>query len=307
MHIEMTKRISDRPPPCRSDVRPPTAIRCRAAVLLFAVLLLAGCDDRESSPDYVARVGDQYLLEEDLQRDLARLPAQQDSLEARRQIIEQWVTSAVLHQEALRRGLQQEPDVQRLLRDSERSVLVNALVARLYEEIDGAPSAGEMQSYYERHREQLRLRESFVRVRYVETESRADAEEARRLLQQAALPDRDSVANATIDRLATDPPFAKEISLNYHPETRLFGGRPSLREALARLQDGQTAPVVETDSAYHVIQLAERVPSGAIPEQSWIEDELARRLVIQGRKQLYARQVQRLRNEALAREELEIK
>jgi hypothetical protein len=58
---------------------------------------------------------------------------------------------------------------------------------------------------------------------------------------------------------------------------------------------------------FHVVQLVERIPARTIPEPAWIEDELVRRLVIQGRKQLYARQVQRLRNEALAREDLEIR
>jgi hypothetical protein len=38
-----------------------------------------------------------------------------------------------------------------------------------------------------------------------------------------------------------------------------------------------------------------------------VEDEIRLRLEIQGRKQMHARQVQRLRNEALARETLVIR
>ncbi len=279
-----------------------------ATVLSTALLvLLVGCDDQEARPAYVARVGDQYLLEDDLQRALDKLPARQDSADARRQIVEQWVTTAVLHQEALRRGLQQDAEVQRELNDSERSVLVNSLVTRMYEENDVSPSPAEMQSYFERHKEQLRLRESFVRVRYLETETRTKAEQARRALQQASVADRDSVYLETAEQLAARPSFATEISSSYHPESRLFGEKPLVREALDGLADGQTAPIVEVDSIFHVIQLADRVPSGTIPEPEWIEDELVRRLIIQGRKQLYARQVQRLRNEALAREDLEVK
>ena len=275
--------------------------------MLASVLLISvGCDEEEAPPRYVARVGDQSLLEDELQEALAKLPVRQDSTDARGQIIEQWVTSAVLHQEAVRRGLQEDPEVQRMLRESERSVLVNALVARMYDEHDVTPSPAEMQSYFERHREQLRLRESFVRVRALGTQTRAAAEEARRLLQQAPLAERDSVFAEISDRLASDAAAAKQTARNHHPESRLFAGDPELQEALRQLQNGQTAPVVESDSTFHVVQLAERVPSGTIPEPEWIEDELARRLVIQGRKQLYARQVQRLRNEALAREDLEI-
>lgn len=274
---------------------------------LACTLLLTSCDEEERPADYVARVGNSFLLEEELQRDLANLPARQDSAEARQQIVERWVTNEVLFQEAERRGLRQEVEVQRMLEDSERSVLVNALLSRLYDESATAPSSTEMQSYYERHKEQLRLRESFVRIRYLPTTTRDEAEAARRSIQQSDASARDSVWSELMDQYAVDPSFAAEISSNFYPESRLFAGKPALREALAGLTEGQIAPIVEADSAFHIIQLAERAAARTVPEPAWIEDELARRLIIQSRKQLYARQVQRLRNEALAREDLEIR
>lgn len=276
-------------------------------VVLVCLVFVVGCDEQEARPDYVARVGDRYLPEEEVNRAFENLPSSQDTAEARAQIIEQWVTNEVLHEEALRRGIQEEEDVRRMLEESRRSVLVNALVARMYDENDVTPSAAELQSYYERHKEQLRLREDFVRLRYLETATRSQAEEARRLLQQADLSARDSVFAVVVDRLASNGAFARQVSSSYHPESRLFGGKPPLQDVLGRLSDGQTAPLVELDSTFHVVQLAERVPSGTIPEPEWIEEELTRRLIIQSRKQLYVRQVQRLRNEALAREDLEVK
>lgn len=276
----------------------------------FLALLLAsaiGCGSEPAPPEYVARVGDAYLLRADVDRAMSAVPAGPDSLEVRQQIIEQWVSSEVLHQEALRRGLPQDPDVQRLLQESERSVLVNALVSQLYEQHDVAPTPSEIQAYFERYRDQLRLREPFVRVRYLATTTVESAEEVRRRLQQAALADRDSVFALVRDQLPVGTVAQGSLSVDYHPESRLFGDHPALREALANLSDGQTAPVITADSTFHVLQLAERVPAGTLPEPSWIDDELRRRLIIQGRKQLYARQVQRLRNEALAREDLEVR
>ena len=97
-----------------------------------------------------------------------------------------------------------------------------------------------------------------------------------------------------------------DLADNYYPERRLFADRPAVQQALARLRDQQIAPIIEAGAAYHVLQLVERLPTGTTPEQHWIRDELIRRLTIQARKQMYARQVQRLRNEALARNALEI-
>lgn len=277
------------------------------ALVLFSAISLTACEEEVPAPDFVARVGDRYLLRAELDRALRSIPVPQDSMEARQQIIEQWVTNELMYQEALRRGLRQDDEVQRLLAESERAVLVNALLADLYEENAVAPSTSEKQAYFESHKEQLRLRESFARVRYLKAANRMNAEAARRMLQQASPAERDSMWSIAINRYAADENLAAEISASYYPESRIFIDRPVLRESLASLLGGQLAPVIEADSAFHVLQLVERVPARTIPELSWIEEELVRRLVIQGRKQLYARQVQRLRNEALAREDLEIR
>src|SRR5690554_5720581 len=277
------------------------------ALIVAVVLLLAGCNGDDSANRYVARVGDRYLLQEDVDRQLAALPVRPDSIVARQQIIEQWVMNELLYKEAQRRGLQNDAEVKRLLEDSQRTVLVNAIVERMYEENEVQPTAAEVQAYYERHKDQLGLRESFVRVRYLEVRDRSEAESARQTMAGAAIAERDSVWNGLIDRLAIDPAACRGISNDYFPESRIFAGSPAIRDALGRLADGDVSAVIPTDSSFVVIQLAERVPPQTIPELQWIEEELARRLVIEGRKQLYARQVQRLRNEALAREDLEIR
>lgn len=275
--------------------------------VLLGIVLFAGCEEEEPPADFVARVGDRYLLREEVDRALTSLPVAQDSAEARQQIIEQWVTGELLYQEAQRLGLRQRPDVQRLLQESERTVLVNALVSHLYEENSQAPTPSEKQSYFESHKEQLRLRESFARVRYLVADDPQDAAAARRMLQQAPTEERDSVWQIAIAERASNPALSAEISSTYYPESRIFINEPVLQEAFTGLLGGQLAPIIEADSLYHVLQLVERIPSRSIPEPEWIDDELERRLIIQARKQLYARQVQRLRNEAFAREDLEIR
>lgn len=276
-------------------------------VVTLTAITLTACEEEQASTDFVARVGDRHLLRSEVDRALRSIPVLRDSTEARQQIIEQWVTNELMYQEALSRGLREEEEVRRQLEESERAVLVNALLSHIYEENDAAPTATEKQAYFESHKEQLRLRESFARVRYLRTNNRTNAEAARRMLQQAAPADRDSVWSIAIERYASNESLSSEISTNYYPESRIFIDQPPLRSALSSLLGGQLAPVIDGDGLFHVIQLVDRVPSRTIPEPAWIDEELVRRLVIQKRKQLYARQVQRLRNEALAREDLEIR
>ncbi len=275
------------------------------------LLLLAGCMEETPTPDYVARVEDQYLFEEDLERIMDNLAETGDPLEMREQIVNQWLSTELLYREALRRGLAEDPEVQRRLDESERSVLVNALVESFYRNNTAAPPAEEMRAYFEQHKEQLRLREPFVRIRYLRAATAEEARQARQALLNAPAAERDSIWGARTAALATGPSAPDTLSdprisaYDHYPESRLFGNQPLLRQALANLDDERTAAIIESDSAWHVLQMAQRIPTGSIPEQEWIQSELARQIMLQSRKQLYARLVQRLTNEALAREALD--
>lgn len=278
------------------------------ALCTALLIILAGCRSDPSDAVYVARVGDQYLTQEELTQTLEGLHMGHDTTEAREQIIEQWITNALLYREADRLNLANDPGVQTLLREQERSVLVNELTARLYDEIDPSVSDDEIQSYYDQHREQLRLREPFAHVRYLTTET---LEEAQTVLADIRAVrgsnEADSTWGALIQSYATNPDQARNLARNYYPENQIFGTTPTLRTQLERLAPGALAPILEIDSLFHVVQLVDRAEAGEIPERAWVEDEIRRHLKVRARKQMYAREVQRLRNEALAREELEIR
>ncbi len=284
----------------------------RFRLFLFLLLasaagfLLSGCKKEEPAGDFVARVGNRYLHRAELEAALASMPAGVDSTEAQKQFIEQWVANELLYEEAQRRGLRNDPEVRRLLQESEQSVLVSALLARLYDEEPVSASPADIAAYFERHKEQLRLREPFVRVRYLSNTSADSLQVVRRLLQQTPDTKRDSIWQIIVDRFASDKSGSTTLSATFYPESSMFAALPPVREALTSLKAGQISNIISYDSSYHLVQVAERVPAGEYPKLEWVQDELLKRLAVQDRKQMYAREVQRLRNEALAREELEV-
>ena len=271
------------------------------------MLCLTRCGEEPAAAPYVARVGEERLTEADIKAALAALPAGRDTADARQQFVEQWVVRALLYREARRRGLQNDSAVQEQLAQSRRSVLTSALLSQLYEEAP-APSRTELQTYYDEHQEQLRLRDPFVRVRHLATADAGEAEAVRQALteadQRAAT---DSLWPGLARQYAADPAQAEALASNYVAEPQLFAGRPALRAALVGLSPGEVAPVVEAAGQFHVLQLAERVPAGTVPELDWIEGEVRERLLRQMRKQMVARQVQRLRNEAASRDALDVR
>ncbi len=274
---------------------------------LLVAAAASGCEQPLLQPDYVARVGDQYYTREDLAGALATLPAEQDTVEASKQLMEQWITNTLLYREALRRGLRNEPEVVRLLRENEQSVLVSSLLNQLYDETPQPPSPEEVKAYFEQHKDALRLREPFIRVRYLSNPNKDSLALARRLLQQSKPAALDSMWNRVVLRFAEDPQGAGDLAAHHYPKSRLFLSFPLVRAELDGLRAGQLSRVVNEGASYHLLQVMELVPEGSAPELAWVQDDLMRRLSILSRKQIYARQVQRLRNEALAREELEVR
>ena len=268
------------------------------------LLLLVGCQTEEAPTDYVARVHDRYLTQDELDASLQNL-AGLDTIEARRQIIEQWVTRTLLLQEALALNLESTPAVRKRLEEQKRAVLVTALTNRIYDAAEVDPSPEDVRDYFASHRDQLRLREPYVRVRYLVTDRRADAQRIREELVEGAS---DSLWVVRARATALNPTRALELAQRYLPASRLFTRLPRMRAALTDLQEGETAPIItQNDSLHHVLHVVERVPEGTPPELEWVEPEIRRRLVVRARKQMYAREVQRLRNEAKARNALDIR
>ncbi|MEF8794885.1 MAG: peptidylprolyl isomerase [Salinivenus sp.] len=278
------------------------ALSRASGLLVGAVLLavLAGCDSKQSPSSYVARVGDQYLQETDVNRMLKGMGPVPDSTEARQQVIEQWVERSLLLREAERLNLSQDAEVQRLLRKRRRNTLVGAMTNRIHENMDQSPTDEEVRTYFERHQDQLTLREPYVRVRHLTTTTIDSARAARTALAAASASEADSVWTRLSQQYAQNPTRSQQLADRFLPESRLFAQLPYVRDELATLQEGETAPVIEANNRFHVLELMRRVPEGAEPQLQWVEAEIRRRLRVRRRKQMHAREVQRLRNRAKA-------
>lgn len=284
------------------------SFRTTSLVACFLIGIRMGCGAPESPGEFVARVGDAYLSAEELGLALQDLHSFHDSTGARQQIIDQWITQELLYQEARARNLEQDENVRRQLEASQRAVLIDAYVQELYTEDIAPPSDSDLQSYYDLNRDRLRLREPFVQIRYLSTANPDTAREARQHLQAATTAGTiDSLWLPLVQRFASDPEGSQALSMTYYPERHLLTDLLAVNRLLPRLQANQISAIIETDSMFHIVQLVARAPAGAIPERSWIEDEIHRQLLLDERKQLYVRHVQRLRNEALSENSLEIK
>ncbi|MES3629558.1 MAG: hypothetical protein PPP56_05270 [Longimonas sp.] len=269
--------------------------------LLCASLLLTACGSEPPEDSYAARVGDAYLTEQELSDALQSVAVDGDTVEARRQIIEQWVTRTLLLDEAERLNLESEPDVQAQLEEQRRSVLINALTNRIYENAEMDPDRDDVARYFERHREQMRLREPYVQLRHLRLDDDETASEAAATLRET--PD---AWGAVCERDVRNAEQACRVGNLFFPIRQRMTEAPFLRERVAAMDAGDV-DVTRSEDTYHVLHLVERIEAGQEPELEWVAPEIERRLRTQSRKQMYEREVQRLRNEAEARNALDVR
>ncbi len=282
---------------------------CVLTVVAVLAGFLAACNGEEQPETYVARLGNQYLMQEEVDAALRTMPPYRDSLAAYEQYVSRWVTNQLLVQEARDRNLADDPDVIRRLKENEQSVLISKLLDQVYD-LTPEASSSDVRTYFEQNRERLRLREPYLRVRYFGASDSLLAVDVRERMLDVSNESRsvqDSIWISLVQEHADEPDVCLALSTNYLPSIRLFSSRTGLRAAVMSLGPGDFTDILFDNGTFHIVQFVERIPEGTLPELAWVEPEIRQRLLIQSRKQMYADQVERLRNEALAREALEIR
>ena len=286
----------------------------RAGLALACAGLLGACN-APSRPEgglpagVAAQVGEAVLTEADVARALAVLPAGVDSAEARRQIVEPWLRRELLVADA--RRLAAEPDVAERLAEAERAVLEAAALARgIADDPASAPTAAQVAAYHAAHPAEFTLAAPAVRVRHL----RVNPPDAARVQAAAAALGRvaasarpDSTFALAAREFSSDPAGAVAFAAQFVTEARLADTDAALARAVASLAAGAGVATSASGRTVHVVQVAERLPAGAVLPLSAARGEIADRLGVGLRKEAAARLVERLRAAAAARGALSVR
>jgi parvulin-like peptidyl-prolyl isomerase len=246
-------------------------------------------------------VGEAALTRADLAAALGDVPAGLDSVTAAEQIVEQWVQRELLVQEARARGLDTTAAVRTLIAESERATLEAAALESFFAQNPARPDAAALRAYYEANRDDLALREPYVRLRHLVLRDPGRAEEAAAALRRAAqTPFADSLFALVAAEYGDDAEGAVAFSETYVPQSRLESIDEALGARVAGLAAGGGVAAVPSGGALHLVQVADREAAGTVPPFALVRAELAERLAVQTRREMEARLIQDLRARAQA-------
>ncbi|AKJ67881.1 peptidyl-prolyl cis-trans isomerase [Pandoraea thiooxydans] len=191
---------------------------------------------------------------------------QQNSPELQAQVREDLVNREILTQEAIRRGLQTQPDVQNQLALARQSVLIRALIN---DELQKSPvTDAEVQARYDELKKQYGAQEYHARHILVPTE--AEAEQLIAKLKAGA-----NFADLA-KKYSKDPGSAPNGGdLDWSPANAYV---EPFAAALAKLKKGEyTDKPVKTSFGYHIIEL-EDVRPAQIPPLSEVKTQLEQQM-----------------------------
>jgi len=234
-----------------------------------ATVLLTGCTNRpKSAPAFSGPVlasvnGDKLTVSELDSLSPAGFEVTRENLP---KILDKWVSNALMYREALRRGLEKEPQVQAHLKRLERDYLVNELLDRLTANIKAGQD--QMMRYFNQHRDEFSYEVKITRI------VMADSLMAAQTLAEIR-------AGTDFAKLAKER--SQDLTLEPGQESRYFarsvgdprmGGDPAMAEAVFALSPGQISDVIPSQEGYQIIRLVDKKKVKADVTFAEVRDEI---------------------------------
>jgi peptidyl-prolyl cis-trans isomerase C len=262
----------------------------RAITLLCIVVLSAGCggEKAERAPSEegsrIVRVGDAVLTVETLENLLPEVDRVPFTMEERRFYVRRWIETEILHQEALRRGLGNDPRVRARLRSLEQEFLADHLAfielrertIVTEEEIEDYFGTHENEYLYEYH------------VRHVLVSSREEAEEVKELLERNSFA---WVAN----RYSIDPVARRGGDLGYLTKGNMI---PEFEDVVFAMEPGEVSGIVQSDFGYHIIMLVGTREALVTVDYADVREQIMNKLLIEKRERAFDELMASLRSGA---------
>jgi parvulin-like peptidyl-prolyl isomerase len=246
-----------------------------AAALI--VLTLASCRE-ERQGTIIARVGDATLTREAALRAVDTTRGEVDR-QIRAYVIS-WVNTELLHQEALRRGIEKSERFVQQVEDVKRQLAVQALLEAEIVADTAAVSEETLKAYFAAHASEFFLREDMIRLNMMVLAGREEASALAASVSQG------TPWKSAAEKLSSDSSVAPSIRLTAAGE---FYSRRTLLPAdlwkvASTLSPGEVSFPVRIADGFAVLQLLARLGEGRPAEFEFVRDEIAQRVLMERRR-----------------------
>ena len=226
-------------------------ISCYVAVFCVAALVLvsAGCGKGSGRDRIIASIGSMKITISDIVERIKNLPVKYQEFVKKRkeEFLDELINDTLLYQEALRKGLHKNREVQNILDEAKKKILIARL---LKDEVDDTIEINEedIELYYDGNKEKY-MRPEIMRVSHILVPTK---EEADRIASELA---KGAVFEDLARAKSVDPTAQRGGDVGYFPKGQLM---PEFEAACENLEIGGVSGPVKTTLGYHIIKLTDR-------------------------------------------------
>lgn len=262
----------------------------KALAAAFVVLLTLGSCRTEHEGTVIARVGDATLTREAAMRSVDTTRGALDR--QLRAAVVAWVNTELLHQEALKRGIEASEGFMKQLDEVKRQLAVQALLDADLLADSTAVSDDSLKAYFTAHAGEFFLREDMAQLNIIVLAGR---EEASRF---AAAVSEGTAWKTAADKLVADSAAAPSVRFSAAGEfySRRTLSPPELWKVASTLSAGEVSIPVRVSDGFAVLQLLSRLGEGKAAEFAYVRDEVGQRLTMERRRTLHDALLARLRS-----------
>jgi hypothetical protein len=239
-------------------------------ILSLLAAAVIGCGEETRRTDYIARVNDSYLTEQDLEKIISSTPGRNFY---RNEIIRNWINREVLLQKAVEEGILKDPEYKRILEDSRKELAASMMLEQIYQKIEVNTEDNELNEYFNMHKEEFRLTEDYFLINKAVFRSEDFAANFRNLLMES------NWETAVEDFNESNTLEQKKTSL-FIAESELHP--VALLRIAKELYPGEISIVINgAPDQFEIIQMLEKYPGGTIPPQAVINENIKQRVIKQ--------------------------
>jgi peptidyl-prolyl cis-trans isomerase C len=246
------------------------AIIIAAALAASAAGFFACAGSRHAAEsEIVARVGDEVLTVDDLERlDADQRKVKMPTYLTKEELMEEWVRSEVLYQQALEEAVDKEEECTWRLDNSAKGIVIQRFwELNIYEKYPDVTDEAALQWYEENKDQKYRAKTTGVWLRRILLNTKESAEDVVRRLKAGE----DFVKIASSESVAPE-----KLEGGNQGYRRLEDVSPAYRAAVAKMKVGETAGPFKLADFYAIIKLEDRVERGGYLKPEGIGMDLLR-------------------------------
>jgi hypothetical protein len=237
--------------------------RTRSVSLFLCLIILFACEPEQEMPEnYAARVGKDFLYEEDIEFGLSN--ARFDSI-SRNQFIRKWIRERVLFNLAIEKRIDERDSFKQRIDEIKKDILISSLLTEVIEESIDDLDEGNLKEFYNSNSYLFRTKNKTYHIREIKLDSKKD------ILNFL------NAESSTIENMIEifNSNYDKNISFNNVLIDQFSTYPNEYLQKVKSMKIGQLSEIVNPEqNLFTVVQLVGTLEPGTLPDFSFIKEDL---------------------------------